>query len=101
MCRLMRAMRSFLCDTQGLAAVEYAIMLSLLMAVCMAAIRAIGDRAFGAFTGAARSIDAAGVIGSRELGSGGGRATTTSAGGTRNNSENTDRGRHGGNGKNN
>ena len=44
-----QAVKSFLCDESGPTAVEYAVMLALIIVVCIAAITALGSNANGTF----------------------------------------------------
>ena len=56
MCRLMRSVRSFMRSDDGPTAVEYAVMLSLIVVVCLAAVRGIGTNAKASFQNVANSI---------------------------------------------
>jgi len=54
--RLIRKLTSFARTTDGPTAVEYAVMLSLIVVVCLAAVRAIGTNAKASFQNVANSI---------------------------------------------
>lgn len=54
--RIGRAIVEFLRREDGPTAVEYAVMLSLIIVVCLAAISFIGQQASGTFTSVANSI---------------------------------------------
>jgi pilus assembly protein Flp/PilA len=49
-------LRRFLVSEDGPTAVEYAVMLSLIICVCLAAITTIGQNAAGVFSSVAKSI---------------------------------------------
>jgi pilus assembly protein Flp/PilA len=51
-----RSLRLFLAAEEGPTAVEYAVMLSLIVVVCLAAITSIGNNASTVFQNAANSI---------------------------------------------
>jgi pilus assembly protein Flp/PilA len=54
--RFVKQWRRFLGSDEGPTAVEYAVMLALIVLVCLAAIRSVGTNASAAFTRAANSI---------------------------------------------
>jgi pilus assembly protein Flp/PilA len=56
MSRLMQSVRRLLRSDEGPTAVEYAVMLSLIIVVCLAAVRAIGTNAKATFQNTANSI---------------------------------------------
>ena len=53
---LMKKVRSFLACEDGPTAVEYAVMLSLIVIVCLTAITSIGTKASSVFSKAANSL---------------------------------------------
>ena len=57
--RLLRSVVEFLEREDGPTAVEYAVMLSLIIVVCLAAISVLGQKASGVFTTVGNSIGAA------------------------------------------
>jgi pilus assembly protein Flp/PilA len=57
--RLWAAIREFVRQDDGPTAVEYAVMLSLILVVCMAGIRSFGTATSSTFTRAATSLNAA------------------------------------------
>ena len=57
----MNSIESFLRDEGGPAAVEYAVLLSLITVGCIAAIGALGARLAAAFTSIAERLEEAGV----------------------------------------
>jgi pilus assembly protein Flp/PilA len=54
--KLARAARSFLTTEDGPAAVEYAVMLALVLLVCFAAVMAVGTQTNSMFQNAANSL---------------------------------------------
>ena len=56
MSKLLPAMRRFLCDESGPTAVEYAVMLALIIVVCITAITALGTNANKTFTNVSNSM---------------------------------------------
>jgi pilus assembly protein Flp/PilA len=48
--KLSQAVKSFLCDESGPTAVEYAVMLALIIVVCIAAITVLGTETNNTFT---------------------------------------------------
>jgi pilus assembly protein Flp/PilA len=59
MLTLLRATRHFLQSEDGPTAVEYAVMLALIIIVCLTAIGAVGSQANTTFSGVAASLTAA------------------------------------------
>jgi len=53
MCRLLASARQFLRDESGPTAVEYAVMLALIIVVCIAAITTLGNNANSTFSNVA------------------------------------------------
>jgi pilus assembly protein Flp/PilA len=51
-----RRVRRLICSDDGPTAVEYAVMLALIVVVCLAAIRTVGSNAKTTFTNVANSI---------------------------------------------
>jgi pilus assembly protein Flp/PilA len=51
-----QAVKSFLCDESGPTAVEYAVMLALIIVVCIAAITALGTNANNTFTFVSKTV---------------------------------------------
>ena len=64
MTRLWTSIRDFLRQEDGPTAVEYAVMLSLILVVCIAGIRSFGTATRSTFTRAATSLNAATKAGS-------------------------------------
>ncbi len=56
MCKLLRSIRQFCQSEDGPTAVEYAVMLALIVIVCLTAISSIGTNANTQFTNIANSI---------------------------------------------
>ena len=56
--RILRTLRRFLMDQDGPTAVEYAVMLALIVIVCLSAIRTLGTNSKTTFTNVANSIGA-------------------------------------------
>jgi pilus assembly protein Flp/PilA len=56
MSKLLQRIWRFARDTEGPTAVEYAVMLSLIVVVCLSAIRTLGTNAKTTFTNVANSI---------------------------------------------
>ena len=56
MIRLMRTIRSLVRSEDGPTAVEYAVMLALIIVMCLAAIQSVGTKAKTTFTNVAASI---------------------------------------------
>jgi pilus assembly protein Flp/PilA len=54
--RLLQRLRSFVSSQDGPTAVEYAVMLALIVVVCLAAIKTVGTNAKTTFTNVANSI---------------------------------------------
>jgi Flp pilus assembly pilin Flp len=84
---LRAAIRRLFGEDDGPTAVEYAVMLSLIMAVCMAAVRVLGTNTSSAFSRAANSLASSG-------GSGGGGGNN--GGGNNGGGNNTGSGNNGG-----
>lgn len=59
MCKLLRSIRQFFQSEDGPTAVEYAVMLALIVIVCLTAISSIGTNANTQFTNVANSIGGA------------------------------------------
>ena len=59
MLRVLRAMSNFVVREDGPTAVEYAVMLALIIVVCIAAITALGSNANNTFSGVSNSIGSA------------------------------------------
>jgi pilus assembly protein Flp/PilA len=60
MSKLTRSLTNFLKNEDGPTAVEYAIMLALIVVVCIAAITALGSNANGTFTTISTTVGSAG-----------------------------------------
>ena len=60
MSKFMRRLRRFGAGDDGPTAVEYAVMLSLIVVVCLAGVRKIGNKSKTTFTQVSKSIKAAG-----------------------------------------
>ena len=56
MAHVLSILRRFVCEEEGPTAVEYAVMLSLIIVVCLAAITTIGQNASSIFSLVANSI---------------------------------------------
>ena len=54
--KLLYRIRLFICEQDGPTAVEYAVMLALIIIVCLAAIKTVGTNASSTFTKAANSL---------------------------------------------
>jgi len=55
----MRRLLSFVCEEEGTTAVEYAVMLSLIVVVCLGALMSLGTATAGSFTTSRDAIMAA------------------------------------------
>lgn len=62
--RFLATIREFLRQEDGPTAVEYAVMLSLILVVCMAGIRSFGNAASSSFSRTSNSLNAATKAGS-------------------------------------
>lgn len=56
MSRLVATLRGIAYEEDGLSAVEYAVILSLIMALCIASVRTVGNRASARFTAITNSV---------------------------------------------
>ena len=60
----MNVVKTFLTEEDGPTAVEYAVMLALIIVVCIVAVRAIGTNASSTFNGVATTISSTSIGGS-------------------------------------
>ncbi len=56
MSKIVTSVKKFLCSEDGPTAVEYAVMLALIVIVCLTAIQTIGTNAKGKFNAAANAL---------------------------------------------
>jgi pilus assembly protein Flp/PilA len=57
---MLRSLKNFLVNEDGPTAVEYAVMLALIIVVCLAAITFLGTQASGTFSGVANTLPGGG-----------------------------------------
>ena len=84
MSKLLGMLRRFAADESGPTAVEYAVMLALIIVVCITAVTALGNNASNIFSNVALNAAASGAkdcgdMGSRDMGSGTGISTLAKA----------------------
>ena len=78
---LAKKVHRFLVSEDGPTAVEYAVMLALIVIVCLTAIQAIGTRANSTFDSVSQQLGTGGGGGGGGTGSGGGGGTGSGGGG--------------------